>query len=222
MVFCPATGKRTSKCKVKGITLNYNNSEVNFNSLRSMILEDDTPLHVHNPKKIKRKHCGVVVSEPETKEYKVVFKKRRLKDNFDSLPYGYNQFVYLYRILFIRLFICRSVYLYRILFIHVYLFIYTDIYLLRPGFGAIYFGINRDVFGHQKSFYSMTLKLQHPFTLIVAGTSSCGKSTFVIRLIECREQLCDVVYDNIVWCHSENKAPHHLKNVSFVEGVPDF
>jgi len=51
MVFCPTTGKRTSKCKVKGITLNYNNSEVvNFTSLRSMILEDDTPLHVHNPK----------------------------------------------------------------------------------------------------------------------------------------------------------------------------
>jgi len=41
-------------------------------------------------KKIKRKHCGVVVSELETKEYKVVFKKRRLMDNFDSLPYGYN------------------------------------------------------------------------------------------------------------------------------------
>jgi len=91
MVFCPATGKRSSKCKVKGITLNYNNSEVvNFTSLRNMILEDDTPLHVHNPKKIKRKHCGVVVSEQGTKEYKVVFKKRRLMDNFDSLPYGHN------------------------------------------------------------------------------------------------------------------------------------
>ena len=77
MVFCPATGKRTSKCKVKGIALNYNNSQVlNFTSLRNMILEDDTPLHVHNPNKIKRKHCGVVVTEQETKEYKVVFKKR--------------------------------------------------------------------------------------------------------------------------------------------------
>ena len=82
--------KRTFKCKVKGITLNYNSQVVNFTSLRNMILEDDTPLHVHNPKKIKRKHCGVVVSEQETKEYKVVFKKRRLMDNFDSLPYGYN------------------------------------------------------------------------------------------------------------------------------------
>jgi hypothetical protein len=91
MVFCPATGKRTSKYKVKGITLNYNNSEVvNFTSLRNIILEDDTPLQVHNPKKIKRKHVGVVVLEPETKEYKVVFKKRWLMDDFDSLPYGHD------------------------------------------------------------------------------------------------------------------------------------
>jgi hypothetical protein len=89
-VFCPTTGKHTTKCKVMGITLNYENSKVvNFTALRHMILEDDTPLHVHNPKKIKRKHGGVVVSEAETKEYKVVFKKRRLMDNFDSLPYGY-------------------------------------------------------------------------------------------------------------------------------------
>ena len=68
----------------------------------------------------------------------------------------------------------------------------------------------------------MTLKLQHPFTLIVAGPSSCGKSAFVIRLLECREQLCDILFKNIVWCHSENNAPHHLQNVSFGKGVPDF
>jgi uridine kinase len=68
----------------------------------------------------------------------------------------------------------------------------------------------------------MTLKLQHPLTLIVAGPSSCGKSTFVIRLLECRKQLCDVVFENIVWCHSDNNAPHHLKDVTSVKGVPDF
>jgi len=90
LVICPSTGKRTNKCKVKGITLNYQNSKVvKFTSLRNMILEDAPPVHVHNAKKIKRKHGGVVVSEPETKEYKVVFKKRRLMDNFDSLPYGF-------------------------------------------------------------------------------------------------------------------------------------
>ena len=67
----------------------------------------------------------------------------------------------------------------------------------------------------------MTLKLQHPFTLIVAGPSSCGKSTFVIRLLEHMEQLCDIVFKNIVCCHSED-VPHHLKDVSFVKGVIDF
>ena len=68
----------------------------------------------------------------------------------------------------------------------------------------------------------MTLKLQHSFTLIVAGPSSCGKSTFVIRLLEGKEQLCDIVFKNTVRCHSENNAPHRLKNFSFVKGVPDF
>jgi len=89
-VICPSTGKRTTKCKVKDITLNYKNSKVvHFTSLKNVILEDTPPVHVHNAKKIKRKHGGIVVSELETEEYKVVFKKRRLMDNFDSLPYGY-------------------------------------------------------------------------------------------------------------------------------------
>jgi len=61
----------------------------------------------------------------------------------------------------------------------------------------------------------MTLTLKHPFTLIVAGPIRCGKSTFVIRLLECREQLCGVVFGNIFWCHSENNASHHLKIVTF-------
>ena len=68
-VFSPSTGKRTTKCKVQGITLNYDNSKVgNFTSLRNMILEDNTPLHVHNPRKIKRKYGGVFVSESERKK----------------------------------------------------------------------------------------------------------------------------------------------------------
>jgi hypothetical protein len=53
-----------------------------------MILEDAPPVHVYNTNKIKRTHGGLVVSEPETKEYKVVFKKRGLMHNFHSLPYG--------------------------------------------------------------------------------------------------------------------------------------
>jgi dephospho-CoA kinase len=66
----------------------------------------------------------------------------------------------------------------------------------------------------------MTLKLQHSFTIIVAGPISYGKSTFVTHMLECREQLCDIVFENIVWYHSLNNATHHLKNESFV--VTDF
>jgi len=57
----------------------------------------------------------------------------------------------------------------------------------------------------------MTLKLQHPFTQIVAETSVGGKSTSVIRHLECREKTCVIMFENIVWHHSENNAPRHLK-----------
>jgi hypothetical protein len=89
-VISPSNGKRTYKCKVKGITLNYDSSKVvNFNTLKTMIIENSDPVHVHNTKKIKRKHECIRVSEPESKEYKFVFKKRRHIDGFDPLPYGY-------------------------------------------------------------------------------------------------------------------------------------
>jgi len=40
-VFCPSTGKRTTKCKVNGITLNYENSKlIILNTLRDMILKN--------------------------------------------------------------------------------------------------------------------------------------------------------------------------------------
>jgi hypothetical protein len=57
--------------------------------LKTMIHENASPVHVYNPKKIKRKHGCVAVTEPESKEYQFVFKKRMLIENFDSLPYGY-------------------------------------------------------------------------------------------------------------------------------------
>ena len=48
--------------------MNYENSKgVNFTTLRDMILKVTAPVYVHNPKKIKRRHGGDVVSEPEQK-----------------------------------------------------------------------------------------------------------------------------------------------------------
>ena len=43
-VICPSTGKRTIRCEVKGITMNYECSKVvNFTSLKNMNLEDAPP-----------------------------------------------------------------------------------------------------------------------------------------------------------------------------------
>jgi len=32
-----------------------------------------------------------------------------------------------------------------------------------------------------------------------------------MRLLACREPLCEIMFENIVWYYSENNAPHHLK-----------
>jgi len=69
---------------------NHENSKViYFAKLGDMVPEKASTVHVHNPRKQKRKHGGVVVPEREKKEYKFVSKNCRLNVNFESLPYGY-------------------------------------------------------------------------------------------------------------------------------------
>jgi hypothetical protein len=66
----------------------------------------------------------------------------------------------------------------------------------------------------------MTFKLQHSFTLIVGGPKACGKSTFVIRMLECRGSFvteCMGILSGV----SENNVPRHVKDVSFLKGIPD-
>ena len=46
--------------------------------------------------------------------------------------------------------------------------------------------------------------------------------TFGTGFFECREKFCDFAFEIIVWCHSENNDPHHLKSESFLKGEPDF
>jgi len=90
--------KNVSKtlCKGRGITLNYNASQlVNFDVIRDMILNREPArivnLHTENKIKRKRKLGGAVsiITEPEDKLYRVsFFKRRRLNDN-NSVPFGY-------------------------------------------------------------------------------------------------------------------------------------
>jgi len=92
----PANQTKKTVCKVRGITLNYNASQlVNFDVIKGMILNQE-PSHtvtVHTEHKIKRKRYlreGIVsiITEPEDKKYRVSFlKRRRLLDN-TSVPFG--------------------------------------------------------------------------------------------------------------------------------------
>jgi len=88
------TGERKTICKVRGITLNYLASHLNFAKMKDMILSMDenetATVRTQNKIKRKRRRGGVsTISQPEEKTYTVSFlKRRRLNDN-TSLPFGY-------------------------------------------------------------------------------------------------------------------------------------
>jgi hypothetical protein len=81
-------------CKVRGITLNYNASQlVNFDKIKEMILNrgPNETITVHAEKKIKRKKvdCGVtIVTEPRIGYIVCFLKRRKLSDN-SSVPFGF-------------------------------------------------------------------------------------------------------------------------------------
>ena len=79
-------------CKVRGITLNFRASEkVNFESIVDLVeKQDGSTITVHNPHKITRESTErVIVSQPQDKQYKVVYDKRVIQPDLDTLPYGY-------------------------------------------------------------------------------------------------------------------------------------
>ena len=93
----PATGKVSRVCKVRGITLNWQNSKtVNFETLRDMVLqtatEDVTPCRIVTQNKILRTKEHKIITKEQQKVYRIVYNKRkRLHPGFDTVPYGYNK-----------------------------------------------------------------------------------------------------------------------------------
>ena len=78
-------------CKVKGLTLNYRASQVvNFELMINMMKEKNGhPVYVTNPCKILRENNHKVVSKQQRKLYRIVYDKRRICKNLDTLPFGY-------------------------------------------------------------------------------------------------------------------------------------
>src|SRR5436190_2172200 len=98
-------GNSHEVCKIKGITLNYENSQrLNFNSIKNLLLarereetegeeeieqeETATSLHL-SYNAIRRTAFHEVVTQRETKVCKPVLLKRRFINNRYSFPYGY-------------------------------------------------------------------------------------------------------------------------------------
>jgi hypothetical protein len=81
-----------SICKVRGITLNYKNAlQINFDTVKDMVLgAEKKTITVQDPYKILRdkKNCRVITTE-QNKDYQIVFDKRVIVEDYDTLPYGY-------------------------------------------------------------------------------------------------------------------------------------
>jgi len=69
----------------------------------------------------------------------------------------------------------------------------------------------------------MTLPLVHPFTGLVAGPTSCGKTRFVFKLIENADVMIHPPPRRIVYCYGEyQKLFDEYPRVTFHRGLPDF
>ena len=69
----------------------------------------------------------------------------------------------------------------------------------------------------------MDARWKHPFTCIVAGTTGCGKSTFVTRMLRHAAAMIDPPPERITWCYGEWKEAYammDLVDVRFEEGLP--
>lgn len=79
-------------CKVKGIRLNYENSQkINFDSIREMISSADEDTILLSSKSIRRTKFHEVLTVNETKTCKPVYSKRVFVDLDKSHPYGYKR-----------------------------------------------------------------------------------------------------------------------------------
>ena len=94
-VFSTNTNTEEYVCKVKGICMDHDSSQiVNFDSIKNAVLNNSPSLEDKNriivrSNNIKRTEGHQVITIPESKTYKVRAEKRRFLEDHSSLPYGY-------------------------------------------------------------------------------------------------------------------------------------
>ena len=86
-------GQRHTKCKVKGITLDYNTSQlVNFDKMVECLEDrEQFSLEIEYPSRIRRHRNRKVTSEKQTKTFRSVYTKRVVvSGSYKTVPYGYH------------------------------------------------------------------------------------------------------------------------------------
>lgn len=65
------------------------------------------------------------------------------------------------------------------------------------------------------------LRLQHPFTALIAGPTGCGKTEFVKRLLQHQGEVISPPLEHVVWFYGIHQSLYdEIENVTFVEGLP--
>ena len=80
----------TTTCKVRGITLSYQNAlEINFDTVKDLVMNPSKTVITKNTAIVRqRKTCSILTTR-QSKEYRIVFDKRVIQDNYQTLPYGF-------------------------------------------------------------------------------------------------------------------------------------
>ena len=81
-----------SICKVRGLTINSGNEHViNLKTLKNMVLEEHEPVLINIPSKISRVNKWDIVTKATSKIFRPVYGKRKMVDNYDTVPWGYKK-----------------------------------------------------------------------------------------------------------------------------------
>ncbi|GBO06000.1 hypothetical protein AVEN_229385-1 [Araneus ventricosus] len=64
-------------------------------------------------------------------------------------------------------------------------------------------------------------KLQHPFKMVLAGPTGCGKTYFVLDLLHYKREMFFPVPNKIAWFYGIHQPLYdNIPEVTFVEGLP--
>ena len=72
------------------------------------------------------------------------------------------------------------------------------------------------------SVITMDPRLRHPFTCLVAGPTMCGKTYFVMKLVDSLSETVDTPIQEVIWCYKEWQPDYEeleQQGVRFMEGA---